>query len=287
VREVHAPVLTLLHASDLQCGRPFLPHAADAFVRFAHELRPDVIVVAGDLTQRAKIAEFRTAKALFERLPAVPVIVTPGNHDVPLYRLWERALAPYRNWRALVSRDLDSSVQGPGATFVTLNSSAPRSAIVNGRVRGGQVEFARRAFEAAPPDDARVLVIHHHFVPAPDSSAGRPLPGARRLAEAFESMAVDIVLGGHVHETHVNTSRALLPERDGPGVPLIACGTTTSRRGRGSEAGINSLNVVRLARYEVEVIPHRLGPGARVFEPADAIMIPRHRTSVARATPVR
>lgn len=280
-------MLTLLHASDLQCGRPFLPHAADAFVRFAHELRPDVIVVAGDLTQRAKVAEFRTAKTLLERLPAVPVLVTPGNHDVPLFRVWERAFAPHRNWRTLISRDLDSSVHAPGATFVTLNSSAPRSAIVNGRVRGGQVELARRIFAAAPPDDARVLVIHHHFVPAPDASAGRPLPGARRLAEAFESMGVDLVLGGHVHETHVNTSRALLPERDGPGVPLIACGTTTSRRGRGSEAGINSLNLVRLARDEVQVIPHRLVPGATSFEPADTILIPRHRTSVARGAPAR
>ncbi|MSR20256.1 MAG: 3',5'-cyclic-nucleotide phosphodiesterase [Gemmatimonadetes bacterium] len=279
-------MLTILHASDLQCGRPFLPHAADAFVRFANQLQADVIVVAGDLTQRAKVAEFHTAKTLLERLPAVPVIVTPGNHDVPLFRLWERALAPHRNWRALISPDLDSSVRRPGATFVALNSSAPRTAIVNGRVRSRQVEFARRAFESAPEDDARVLVIHHHFVPAPDPTAGRPLPGARRLAEAFESMGVDLVLGGHVHETHVNTSRALLPGRDGPGVPLIACGTTTSRRGRGSEAGINSLNVIRVAPHEVEVLPHRLAPGARDFEPAAAIVIPRHRTSGARGAAV-
>ena len=279
-------MLTLLHASDLQCGRPFLPHAADAFVRFAHELRPDVIVVAGDLTQRAKVAEFRTARALFERLPTVPVVVTPGNHDVPLFRLWERVLSPYRNWRTLISPDLDSSLSRPGATFVAVNSSAPRTAIVNGRLRDGQVEFARRAFEAAPADDTRVLVIHHHFVPAPDASAGPPLPGARRLAEAFESMGVDLVLGGHVHETHVNTSRALSPARPGPGIPLIACGTTTSRRGRGSEAGINSLNVIRVAPHEVEVLPHRLAPGARDFEPAEAIVIPRHRTSGARGATV-
>ena len=279
-------MLTILHASDLQCGRPFLPHAADAFVRFAHELRPDVIVVAGDLTQRAKVSQFRTAKALLELLPAVPVIVTPGNHDVPVYRVWERALAPYRNWLAVVSPELDSSVRRPGVTFVALNSSAPWTAIVNGRVRARQVEFARRVFDGAPVDDVRVLVIHHHFVPAPDRSAGRPLPGARRLAQDFESMGVDLVLGGHVHETHVNTSRALFPERDGPGVPLIACGTTTSRRGRGSEAGVNSLNVIRVARHEVEVLPHRLEPGARDFEPTDTIVIPRHRPSGARGATV-
>jgi 3',5'-cyclic AMP phosphodiesterase CpdA len=278
-------MLTLLHASDLQCGRPYWPHAAEALVRFAHTLRPDVIVVSGDLTQRAKAGEYRTAKALLDQLPRVPVLVTPGNHDVPLFRLWERALMPYKNWRAYVSPDLDTTARHAGATFVMLNSSAPRSAIVNGRIREWQVDFARRAFASAPDDDARVLVTHHHFVPAPDPSAGRPLPGAQRLAEAFEAMGVDLVLGGHVHETHVSTSRALLPERDGPGVPIVACGTTTSRRGRGAEAGTNSLNVVRIAPNEVEVLPHRLEAGARDFGPMDPIVIPRHRALGAwRAT---
>ena len=272
-------MLTLLHTSDLQCGRPFRPHAAEALVRFAHRLRPDVIVIAGDLTPRAKASEFRTAKALIERLPAVPVLVTPGNHDVPLYRIWERALAPYRNWRAFMSPDLDLTIHHPGATFVVLNSSAPHSAIVNGRVRVRQLELAQRGFAAAPAADARVLVVHHHFVPAPDPSAGPPLPGAAGLVEAFEAMGVDLVLGGHVHETHVSTSRALLTGGDGPGVPLVACGTTTSRRGRGAEKGINSLNVVRLGTREVEVVPHRLAEGAAEFLPMEPIRIPRHRAA--------
>lgn len=277
-------MLTLLHSSDLQCGRPFRPHAAEALVRFAHRLRPDVIVVAGDLTQRAKASEFRTAKALIERLPPAPVLVTPGNHDVPLYRIWERVLAPYRNWKAFMSPELDVTVHHPGATFVVLNSSAPHAAIVNGRVRVGQLEFAQRAFAEAPAEDARVLVIHHHFVPSPDPSAGPPLPGAAGLVKAFEAMGVDLVLGGHVHETHVSTSRALLPGGDGPGVPLVACGTTTSRRGRGVEKGINSLNVVRLGVREVEVVPHKLADGATEFVAGEPIRIPRHRVDAPSHT---
>ena len=278
-------MLTILHASDLQCGRPFLPHAAEALVRFATELHPDVTVVAGDLTQRAKAREFRTAKALLERLPA-PVLVTPGNHDVPLYRLWERALAPYRNWHRFVSSELNTVARASGATFVALNSSAPHRAIVNGRVDAAQLDFARAAFESAPASDTRVLVVHHHFVPGEDPSAGPPMPGANRLAEAFELMDVDLVLGGHVHHTHVQTSRALLPGREGPGVPLVACGTTTSRRGRGSQRGMNSLNVVRVAASEVEITPHLLGSGARDFAPQAPIRIPRHRALDARGAPV-
>jgi hypothetical protein len=88
---------------------------------------------------------------------------------------------------------------------------------------------------------------------------------------------VDLVLGGHLHQTQVRTSGELLPGGDGPGIPLIACGTTTSRRGRGPEAGANSLNVVRVTQEKVEVRPHLLRPGGRDFEPVDAIVIRRNR----------
>ena len=142
-----------------------------------------------------------------------------------------------------------------------------------GRVGAAQVEMARAAFAAAPAGDVRVVVIHHHFVRPPDREGGRPLPGARRLLEAFESMGVDLILGGHVHQTHMGTSRALV-EGPGPGVPWVACGTTASSRGRGPEAGMNTLNVVRLdaATVRVETRLHREGEG---FVPVAERTFPR------------
>jgi hypothetical protein len=64
-------------------------------------------------------------------------------------------------------------------------------------------------------------------------------------------------------------------------VPIVACGTTTSRRGRGGEVGVNSLNVIRVAEREIEVVPHLLQAGSRDFTPVDAIVIPRHRAQGA------
>jgi 3',5'-cyclic AMP phosphodiesterase CpdA len=267
--------LTVLHASDLQCGKPFLPSAADAFVSLSHQVAPDVVVIAGDLTQRAKVREFGMASALLERLPDVPIVVTPGNHDVPLYRAWERVLMPFRNWRRFVSRELDTVTQVDGATFVALCSAAPWRAIVNGRLDAAQVGFARRAFATTPAGDLRCLVIHHHFVPVPGGDGGRPLPQARRWLEEIEAMDADVVLGGHVHRLHIATSRALLPDRDGPGVPLVACGTTTSSRGRAPEAGWNSLTVVRVGPERIEVTPHFMRPGESAFEPVSSRAFPR------------
>jgi 3',5'-cyclic AMP phosphodiesterase CpdA len=274
-------VLTILHASDLQCGRPYSRRAAEALVRLAHAMDPDVVVVAGDLTQRAKAREFRLAAELMGRLPDVPTVVTPGNHDVPLYRVWERAFVPYRNWRRHVAAELDTVTRIEGGMFVALNSSAPRRAIVGGRIDSWQLDLARESFATTAPGDVRGLVIHHHFSPTPDGTGGRPLPGAADLLRAFEAMRVDIVLGGHVHRTLVRTSRDLVSGSTG-GIPLVACGTTTSRRGRGPEHGINSLNVVRVGSREVEVLPYLLREEAEDFEPTDPIVLARSRgTQVA------
>jgi len=124
-------------------------------------------------------------------------------------------------------------------------------------------------------------VIHHHFVPVPDGTDGTPLPHAARLVEEFEAMGVDFVLGGHVHQTHVTTSSDLLGQRPAPGIPLIACGTTTSWRGRGPEAHLNSLNVVRVHADEVEVVPHIMQENGSSFDPGDPIVLPRRIASDA------
>ena len=247
--------MLILHGSDLQVGKPFRPDVAEAFLTLARELEPQLVVVSGDLTQRAKRGEYRRVRAFLDALGPVPVVVTPGNHDVPLYRAWERLLVPYAKWKRYVAPELDTVTGVPGATVVALNSSAPRRAIVGGYVSGAQLDFARAAFLTAPSADFRVLVVHHHFVPTPDRLGGSPLPGAESLLHAFEEMRVDVVLGGHVHQTHLTTSRDRVPGT-GPGIPLVACGTTASARGRGPEAGRNSLNVVRLGPHEIEVTPH-------------------------------
>ena len=249
--------LTLLHVSDFQCGKPFLPDAAEAMHRVFRTVEPDLVVASGDLTQRAKVREFELARDVLDGFGEVPIVLTPGNHDVPLYRVWERIAVPFRNWRRFAGEALDTVTTIPGATVVALSSAAPRRAIVNGRIHPRQIEFARRAFERADEGDVRVLVVHHHFVPVPDGEGGRTLPGAEKLATAFAAMGVDVVLGGHVHQLHVNSWHQ---------VPFVATGTTTSRRGRGAEARANSLCVHRIEQESLSVTPYHRAFGETDFE---------------------
>lgn len=264
--------LTVLHTSDFQCGKPYLPQATEALIRLAAELDPDVVIASGDLTQRAKQHEFEQARRILDRFGEVPIVVTPGNHDVPLYRFWERLVDPFGKWRRFAGEaSLDSVTRVDGATIVALNSAAPRRAIVNGRIDDGQVEFARRAFAETDPEALRLLVIHHHFVPVAEGNAGRPLPKAARLAQAFGEMGVDVLLGGHVHQIHMHAASEIPGcARREPPLPVLACGTSTSRRGRGVEAGWNSLSVLRFSEADVEVTPYRRAPDADAFTPLPA-----------------
>ncbi len=273
-------MITLLHASDLQYGRPYRPAVGEALQHLARDVEPDLVVVAGDLTQRARAEEFEAIARYLEGFSGPGPVVTPGNHDVPLYRVVERLLDPYRHWRRWISPELDSVTRVEGVTCVALNSSAPRRAVIGGRLDPAQVAWARAAFEAAPEDDARILVTHHHFVSPPDGEGGDPLPGSARILHALENMGVDLVLGGHLHQTHLSTSRALVAG-EGPGIPLISAGTAASSRGRGPETGENSVNLIRLSAEVVEVRVHRFQVGAGVFEEAEVRTLARRAREAA------
>jgi 3',5'-cyclic AMP phosphodiesterase CpdA len=270
------PTLTIVHGSDLHFGKPHHPEVAEAFLASILTLAPELVVLSGDFTQRAKVGEYRQAAEFLARLPDVPVVVTPGNHDVPLYRVFERIFAPYRNYRAYIREELNTVTRLPGLTVVSLNSSAPRRAIVNGRIHPWQLAFAREAFRDAPEGDVKAVVAHHHLSPAPDYEGDRPLPHARDILDAFEGMGVELVMGGHLHRGYIGDSLDVYPGRDRErGVVIVQSGTTTSGRGRAREREKNTFNVVRLVPAHLEVTHYMYFSEPSAFVPLSVHIFPR------------
>ncbi len=261
-------MLTILHISDLHFGPPFHPEVGEALLRMAQEIGPDVIVASGDFTQRAREEQFRDARAFLDRLPGVPLVVTPGNHDVPLYRVRERLLDPYRHYRRYISQELDSVTRVEGAVIVALNSTAPRMAITNGRVHAWQLRYAAEAFEDTPPETLRLLVSHHHFAPPPDFEGAKPMPKAKRALDAFTAMRVDLILGGHLHRAYIGNSLDVYSGRDREhGIVIAQSGTSASRRGRAREREKNSFNVLRIDQRTIRVTHHMYFDDADGFVP--------------------
>ena len=256
----------ILHLSDLHFGPHFLPDRADGARRLAERLDPDLVVISGDFTRRARRAQFEEARAYLDEF-RWPLVVTPGNHDVPLYRVWERFFAPHRNYREYISESLDSVHHQAGLTVVCLNSTR-RFTLTNGRIRARQLEFADRAFAGAAEGDLRVVVTHHHLAPPPDFEGGNVMPGARRALRAFTRMRVDLTLAGHMHRAYIGDSLDFLPGAGREdGIVIVQCGTTSSSRGRGRERLRNSLNHVRTAEREVRVTRYLWADVEREFLP--------------------
>lgn len=271
----------IVHASDIHFGKPHLPELSEALVRFVHDLGPGAVVISGDLTQRAKAAEYRAARAFLDSLAPYPVIATAGNHDVPLYRFWERVLAPRRNYRSVIGAAPDTVLDadpGPGAPggvrFVALDSSSPLRAIVNGRVTARQLEFADRFFGAAPAGALRVLVVHHNLVDPGDGPKAPPLRGAARILDRLPCWGVGLVLAGHVHRSHLGHGGGDGREGADADVPLILAGTASSNRGRGRERGRNSFNLIRVEESGIEATVYLYSRSAGRFQPAESRRYP-------------
>ncbi|MEJ2342224.1 MAG: metallophosphoesterase [Gemmatimonadales bacterium] len=246
---------SILHVSDIHFGPPFLPDRAAAVRQMAEIAKPDLLVASGDFTQRAK------------RSFDPPIVVTPGNHDVPLYRVWERIFSPHALYREHIRDALNEVYRFEGLTVVALDSTRP-SRPTNGKLRRGQLEFARRAFADAPDSDLRIVVTHHHLAPPPDFEHDRVMSGARGALRVFRDIGVDLVLAGHLHRAYIGDSLDFFPgERRETGIVIVQCGTTTSSRGRGRERLKNSLNWIEADRERILVRHYLWCDVGRRFRP--------------------
>ncbi|REK06775.1 MAG: 3',5'-cyclic-nucleotide phosphodiesterase [Planctomycetota bacterium] len=271
-------MLSILHISDLHFGPAYLPAIGEAVLRAAEELRPDIVVASGDFTQRAKQSQYADARAFLDRLPG-PQVVVPGNHDVPLYRVFERIFSPYALYRRYISEELDTVLTRDDAVIVALNTTSPLRTIVNGRIRRSQLDFCAKAFADAPESAVRIVVAHHHFAPAPDYDNEQDVMWrAREALDRFNELEVELIMGGHLHRAYIGNSLDIYRSKTpASGIIIVQSGTSTSRRGRAREHAKNSLNLVQIGP-DVTLITHfmyfsELGE----FAPTSRHTFPRRR----------
>ncbi len=247
----------LLHISDVHFGPPHRPELAEKVLSFAAQRRPDAVVLSGDLTQRAKPSQFQEARRFVDRL-AAPVLVVPGNHDVPLYRFWERTLAPFAAYQRHFARELEPTWRDDELLLVGINT-AHGWTLKEGRVRLHRLHELAQLIEAAPPSLFKVVVAHHHMTPPPRFGTQTVASNAREAIATFSTAGVDLVLSGHQHQTYVATSEEFYPSGRPP-VIILHAGTTTSSRGRGSELDRNTFNWIRVDERSLRVSHYHFEP---------------------------
>ena len=237
---------TLVHLSDLHFGR--VDQALLGPLRaLVERVAPDVVVVSGDLTQRAKLEEFEQARAFLDTLPG-PQIIVPGNHDISLYNVFRRFVRPLARYRRYITDDLDPFYADDEIAVVGVNTARSLT-IKDGRVSRTQLAAMREQLSGLPPEITRIVVTHHPF-DLPDGFEERDLVRRRSLAmQAFSESGVDILMAGHMHASHAGSTAARYQMSEYAAL-VVQAGTATSTRGRGE---VNSFNVVRVEALKVEI----------------------------------
>jgi 3',5'-cyclic AMP phosphodiesterase CpdA len=228
-------VPVVVHLSDIHFGA-HRPDLAESLLADIASVGPDLIVVSGDLTQRARRDQFEQARAFIDRLPAVLLTVV-GNHDLSLINLPRRFLSETRRYERYITRDLDPIVTLPSLVAVGLDTM-PAWRWKAGHVSSRQAAIVRDALGNAPPGAWRLVVTHHPVLPAHLSG----LVGRDLLVSACAEAGVAILLSGHTHTPSVD-----VVDLDAPGIRrqalALVSGTAVSSRTRGTA---NAYEVVHL-----------------------------------------
>ena len=150
---------TIAHLSDIHFGRVD-PEVVEALIETLTAMSPDLVAVSGDLTQRARSGQFRVARRFIDRLPR-PLLVVPGNHDVPLFNLAARFIAPFGGYRRHIQDDLEPVFEGDGFIAVGLNSARNFPFHGGGRLNEAQVVRAAERLASAPAGiPGRTRLVH-------------------------------------------------------------------------------------------------------------------------------
>ena len=237
---------TLVHLSDLHFGRTdagVLAPLSDLVQR----LGPDLVVVSGDLTQRARSEQFQEARDFLDTLPS-PQVIVPGNHDISLYNVVRRFAAPLQRYQRYITHELEPSFIDNEIAVLGMNTARSLT-FKAGRVDPGQIGRMHARFSQLDPQVTRIVVSHHPLDLPPALARGQRVGRAGLAMRSFADCGVDLLLAGHMHASHAGSTpgRHVLPDY---AALVVQAGTATSTRARGE---VNSFNVVRIDGGQIEV----------------------------------
>lgn len=225
----------LLQVSDPHFGTE-RPPVVEALAALARHQRPDLLVLSGDITQRARPAQFRAARNFLDRL-GVPLLAVPGNHDIPLFDVWTRLRRPYARHAAAFGCELEPLHSSPELMVVCVNTTRAWR-YKHGEVSGLQIERVARTLQGASAEQLRVVVVHQPVAVTRAEDAPNRLRGHAAALPRWAAAGADLVMGGHIHLPFVTA----LPGLARP-MWAVQAGTAVSSRVR--KGAPNSVNLLR------------------------------------------
>jgi 3',5'-cyclic AMP phosphodiesterase CpdA len=240
---------TIVHLSDIHFGR-VNEAILSPLLQTITGLNPDIIVVSGDFTQRATKNQFAAAHQFIKKLPQVTQIFVPGNHDQPLFNLFDRVRDPLKKYRHFITSDTEPGYADDEVMILGINTTR-RSRMTDGMINRKQIERIEREFTAAHPFDM------------PEGFPSWRLVARAPLAmQAFAKAGVDVFLAGHFHKKYVGSTASRYKIKN-HGALVVQSATSASVRTRNEPP---SFNVLSIDASTISVSHHVWNPSTLVFE---------------------
>jgi 3',5'-cyclic AMP phosphodiesterase CpdA len=251
---------TIAQISDLHFGR-INPFILNPLVNTINKANPDLIVVTGDLTQRAKVDEFKKAKAFLDSLP-YPKVIVPGNHDIPAFNLFARFSNGFSRYQKYISKNLNHFYADKHIAVAGINTARPY------KWRGGslnleETEQTCHRLKSAPKNTIKIIALHHSIDLPWEYSTSYLVGKWQQALEIFIKCKIDIVLSGHNHRSHIHLTTDRNPHHKHAALVFHA-GTTTSTRTRGGER--NSFNIIQIDEKNLTFEKNIWNPDLLFFE---------------------
>lgn len=229
----------LLQISDTHFGTE-QPAAVAGVLELAARVRPEVVVLSGDITQRARRSQFTAARAFVDRLPA-PTLAIPGNHDIPLFNLAARLFAPYANFARAFGDNLQPQYDSDAFLALCVNTTRP-ARHKHGVVSTEQIMQIADRLGRARQDQLRIVIVHQPVLAIRAEDTNNLLRGYEEAVHAWASAGADIIMGGHIHLPYV---QRIVDDTQTHGGKMwaVQAGTAVSKRTR--DQAPNSVNVLR------------------------------------------
>ena len=225
----------LLQISDPHFGTEQAA-VVEALVALSQHQQPDLLVLSGDITQRARRAQFAAARAFMDRLGA-PVLAIAGNHDIPLFDLGQRFFHPYARYGHAFGDELEPVYCSRDLLVLGVNTTRWYRH-KSGEVSLAQIERVAMRLGSAEPAQLRVVVVHQPVAVQRAGEDHNLLRGHARAQQRWAAAGCDLVMGGHIHLPYVMPLAGLARP-----MWAVQAGTAVSKRVR--DGAPNSINLLR------------------------------------------
>ncbi len=230
----------ILHLSDTHFGTE-QTEVSTALLQLTQALRPDLAILSGDVTQRARRGQFAAARRFVDALAAPAKLVIPGNHDIPLFNLFARMFNPYGNYRRAFGEELEPQFSNQDVLVVGVNATRPwRHA--DGEVSAQQIELVSQRLRRALPGQLCIVAVHQPVFVEGESDRENLLHGHRQAMEAWAAAGANLILSGHIHLAYMRNLGEKAQNLTRP-VWTVSAGTAISSRVRDGKP--NSVNLIR------------------------------------------